>query len=115
MSSKFTVAVKNFSTVVTDAELAKAMPAFQTQVTRDFAPVWGLDADLRPLAKKDKTPAEAWLLGVFDNADQAGALGYHDLTKAGQPLGKVFAKTHSHSGRPKVVRRVAPRRILRRR
>jgi hypothetical protein len=30
---------------------------------------------------------------ILDNSDQAGALGYHDVTKGGSPLGKVFAKT----------------------
>jgi hypothetical protein len=30
---------------------------------------------------------------VLDNTDQAGQLGYHDLTTTGKPLGKVFAAT----------------------
>jgi hypothetical protein len=30
---------------------------------------------------------------IFDNADVADALGYHDLTKDGQPVAKIFAKT----------------------
>jgi hypothetical protein len=29
----------------------------------------------------------------FDNADTAGALGYHDITKNGQPVSKVFVET----------------------
>src|SRR5213076_1063160 len=29
----------------------------------------------------------------FDDADAAGALGYHDLTKNGQPVSKIFVKT----------------------
>jgi hypothetical protein len=29
----------------------------------------------------------------FDDADTAGALGYHDLTKDGQPVSKIFVKT----------------------
>ena len=29
----------------------------------------------------------------MDDSDQAGALGYHDLTSAGLPMGKVFART----------------------
>ena len=98
MSSKFVVAVKNFSTVVADSEAAKAIPSFQKQVSGDFGPVWGLDANLRLLGKKEKVPAGAWVLAIFDNADQAGALGYHDLAKSGQPLGKVFAKTTIDNG-----------------
>jgi hypothetical protein len=93
MATKTLIAIKNLSTVVTDAELAQAVPAFQKQVSQDFAGTWGIDASLKLLKKTDKVPADAWLLGVFDNADQAGALGYHDLTKSGQPLGKMFART----------------------
>jgi hypothetical protein len=29
----------------------------------------------------------------LDNADAAGALGYHDITKDGQPVCKVFVET----------------------
>jgi hypothetical protein len=35
---------------------------------------------------------------VLDNSDQAGALGYHDETPDGYPLGKVFAKTDRDNG-----------------
>ena len=35
---------------------------------------------------------------ITDNPDQAGALGYHELTSAGAPLGKVFAKLDLDSG-----------------
>jgi hypothetical protein len=34
-----------------------------------------------------------WQFVYFDDADEAGALGYHDLTKNGQPVSKVFVKT----------------------
>lgn len=30
---------------------------------------------------------------LLDDTDQAGALGYHDITSEGLPLGKVFVKT----------------------
>ena len=35
---------------------------------------------------------------VLDTSDQAGALGYHDVTPQGLPLGKVFAKTGTLPG-----------------
>jgi hypothetical protein len=37
-------------------------------------------------------------MAILDNADQAGALGYHDITPDGLPLGKVFAKTTVDEG-----------------
>jgi hypothetical protein len=84
---KILIAVKNLSGVVKDVDLQAALPAFQMQVSRDFClSGWGIDASLQFLHKTDKVPAGAWLLGVFDNADQAGALGYHDLTPEGLPV-----------------------------
>jgi hypothetical protein len=78
---------------VSDAELSAALPAFQHQVSKDFYGTWGIDAHLKLFGQAAATPTEAYLLYVFDDADQAGALGYHDLGDNGQPLGKVFART----------------------
>ena len=92
------IAVVNHSTVVGDAEAKSIVQAVQTQVHRDFAPLWGVDADLAFVAGKTKPDSSAWLVGIFDDADQAGALGYHDLTTKGLPLGKVFARTTLKDG-----------------
>lgn len=35
-------------------------------------------------------PADAVPIVILDDADQAGALGYHDVTPDGKPYGKVF-------------------------
>jgi len=92
------IAVTNSSTVLTDAQVSAAVPALQTQVHRDFYPVWGVDADLT-FVPGGQTPAPgSWWLTVFDNSDQAGALGYHDLTPDGLPLGKIFAGTDRQYG-----------------
>ncbi len=92
------VAIVNESTVLTDAEVLTALPALQKQVSSDFAPVWGTDATLTFVPKGQKPDPAAWQLVMLDNADQAGALGYHDLTSAGLPLGKVFAGTDKTYG-----------------
>ena len=34
------------STVVKDVDAQAALPGFQTQVSRDFAPMWGIDSTL---------------------------------------------------------------------
>lgn len=85
------VAVINASTVLKDPAVQAVIPALQTQVHRDFAPVWGIDADLTFVPQNAQPLAGAWWLVVLDSSDQAGALGYHDLTNEGLPLGKVFA------------------------
>ncbi len=87
------IAVINKSTIVTDKSVSAAVPALQKQVTADFAPVWGVSADLEFVHSGKAAPAGHWQLLILDDADQAGALGYHDLTSAGLPLMKVFAKT----------------------
>ncbi len=87
------IAFTNESTVLSDAQVKTAIPALQKQITKDFAPVWGVEADLSFVPKSAPLPPKSWLIGVFDNSDQAGALGYHDLTEDGLPLAKVFAAT----------------------
>jgi hypothetical protein len=87
------IAYKNESTVVTDDEAFKAVAAWQIQVSRDFAPHWGIDAKLLLIERKDKYPKGMWQIPILDNADQAGALGYHDISAEGLPTGKIFAKT----------------------
>jgi hypothetical protein len=89
-----TIAVINESTVVDPNEVATAwVPALQTQVSRDFAPIWGDDASLVFVAGSAAPPPDAWQLVVLDDSDQANALGYHDLTSNGLPIGKVFARS----------------------
>jgi hypothetical protein len=92
------VAVINSSTAVTDAQVAAVIPALQIQVHRDFAPVWGVDADLTFVGQGGSPASGSWWLTVLDDSDQAGALGYHDLTSEGLPLGKVFAGSDIQGG-----------------
>ncbi len=92
------IAVINSSTVVDDEAVLQVIKALQIQVVRDFAPVWGINADLRFITKGSKPTDNEWWLVILDNSDQAGALGYHDLTSQGLPLGKVFAKSDMDYG-----------------
>jgi hypothetical protein len=90
------ISLINMSTVVSNAEIQAALPSLQTQISEDLMPVWGVDADLDFVPHR-KHPAKGhWCLLVADDSDQAGNVGYHDLTKEGLPLGKVFARTLQH-------------------
>jgi len=93
MAIKPSIAVINACTVLTDDEVKAFVPILQKQVHRDFAPAWNIDAKLEFVPTGATPPADKWWLTVLDNSDQAGALGYHDVTSAGLPLGKVFAAT----------------------
>ena len=92
------IAVIDKSNVVKGPELKKYVDAVQAQIDHDWTPVWGIPAKLDLVAPGQDPPSTSWWLGIFDNADQAGALGYHDLTTAGLPIGKVFAKTTIDAG-----------------
>lgn len=81
------ICIVNASKTMTDAEILAALPDLQTQISRDFAPHY---CDAKLLFGKS-IPAGSWGLIVLDHSDQAGALGYHDVTKDELPLGKVFA------------------------
>ena len=74
------IAVINASTVLTDAQVQPAVSALQIQVHRDFAPVWGVDADLTFVPSGSQPAPGMWWLSILDTSDQAGALGYHDVT-----------------------------------
>jgi hypothetical protein len=85
------ISVINESTILTDAEVIPVVAALQKQVTNDFRPAWGVDAELALVPKNTQPPTGSWWVVVLDDSDQAGALGYHDLTSDGLPIGKVFA------------------------
>jgi hypothetical protein len=92
------VAIVNASTVVTDTDAAAVTTALQSQVNNDFGPIWHISAALTFYPKGATVPSTSWQLAILDNSDQAGALGYHDITKSGQPLGKAFAATDKQYG-----------------
>ncbi len=87
------ISVIHASTVLTDNEINPVVGALQKQVTNDFRPAWGVDAELNFIPTGSAPPAGTWWLSILDDSDQAGALGYHDLTPDGLPVGKVFAGT----------------------
>jgi hypothetical protein len=106
-----TIAVVNESTVVNGSDLPAVIAALQKQVEEHFWPAWGLDAELELVASapRDATaggnPGKGapldptwWQLIILDDSDQADALGYHETTAAGLPLGKIFAKTTMQDG-----------------
>src|SRR5216683_5420888 len=87
------ISIINQSTVLTDDQVIPVVGALQKQVTNDFRPVWGVDAELQFVPSGTQPPAGTWWLSILDDSDQANALGYHDLTSDGLPIGKVFAGT----------------------
>jgi hypothetical protein len=85
------ISVINSSTVLTDQQVSDVVPVLQKQVTQDFYPIWGVDAKLTFVPSAGDPDTSSWWLVILDDSDQANALGYHDITSEGLPLGKVFA------------------------
>jgi len=84
------IACFNKATVPLGVDLDALIAAMQAFVDQDVAPVWGTPAKL--VKSTNFLPGE-WAMVFLDNADQPGALAYHDLTPDGLPLAKVFVKT----------------------
>ena len=76
-----------------DANVEKIAAAMQRQIDGDFGPAWHTGAHVE-FVPSSASAAQRGVGGCgADDSDQAGALGYHDLTPDGLPLGKVFAGT----------------------
>ena len=93
-----TIAIINASTVLQDADFQPVVDALQKQVSGDFADLWNRDAALVFVPKGQAPDPDAWPVIVSDTVTMAGALGYHDITAAGNPVGKVGAKTTMDDG-----------------
>jgi len=91
------IAVVNHSTLIDNAVVYNFTKSLQRQVHRDFAPIWGADAIVVATLAENVKPYQ-WVLGIFDNSDQANALGYHDLTPQGLPVMKVFVADSNAAG-----------------
>lgn len=93
------IQIKNHSTVVSNAEAAKVVAACQRQVSEHYKRVYGADATLHLAPDVDTLLGQYdWQLLIVDDADQAGALGYHETTVNGTPIGYCFAKTTKDDG-----------------
>ena len=85
-----TIACFNQATVPLGVDFDALIGAMQAYVDKFVAPVWGTPAKL---VKTTDFQAGAWAMVFLDDADQPGALAYHDLTPDGLPISKVFVKT----------------------
>jgi hypothetical protein len=85
-----TIACINKATVDLGVPFDKLTATLQKCYDQYFLPIWGYPVKL--YNTKAAKPSD-WQFVYFDDADTAGALGYHDLTQNGQPISKVFVKT----------------------
>jgi hypothetical protein len=98
MADPINVAYLNESSLITDAEIAPFIAAYQEDIGQNGAP-WALGpVVLRQIPKGDPAPS-GWRQQVWlDNTDQGTSLGYHDLTIEGLGIGKIFVGTTQRDG-----------------
>ena len=93
--------VVNKSTLVTDTEVRRWTAACARQIREHVAPAYGQPpVKVAFLSSRTHAPKGAWVLVVLDDADQAGALGYHSETADGRVYGRVFARPCEQYGVP---------------
>lgn len=76
-------------------DLVRLAGVLQRQVQHHFAPFWNVSATVG--VSSSPAPTD-WVIGLFKDADQPGALGYHDMTAHGLPLAKVFPLLDAQDG-----------------
>lgn len=89
------IAVFNKATIPLGVDLDKLIAAMQVYIDKYIVPVWATPATL--VKSTDFVPG-AWAMVFLDDADQPGALAYHDLTPDGLPQSKVFVRTTLQNG-----------------
>ena len=89
------ISVVNKATVPLGFDLAKITGALQVYVRHFLQPVWDCPAHLTPA--QDVLPG-TWGLVFLDNADQPGALAYHEMAANGYPISLIFVKTTLDAG-----------------
>jgi hypothetical protein len=93
-----TIAFVNESTRVSDVDVRLCMGALQAQIIEDYYPTYGTLALLEFRAKGSPIPKGTWELVFADNSPQAQALGYHETTANGDPIGYCFVGSDLDAG-----------------
>lgn len=91
------ISMVNIAKTPLGLDFGKLANALQVYVSTHFVPRWGTPARVEAVPGK-KVPDGTWGLVFADDADQPGALGYHELTDAGLPICYVFVRTSKQAG-----------------
>jgi hypothetical protein len=73
-------------------EVKTVVTALQTQVSRDLASTWGIDAQVTLVDKGETPPDSSWWLYFDDHIREPGLLGYHDVNAVGLPMARIGIK-----------------------
>ena len=84
------VALISDTPVVDFSQISAVAAALQKQVTRDFGPIWEVDATVGAFDTLESVPVDYWPVIVRDDIHQPGAAGFH-TDDNGQPFSLVQA------------------------
>ena len=85
-----TICCVNLAKTPLGFELESLVVAMQEFIDLHFKPIWQVGCKL--ISSPSIIPG-TWGMVFLDDSDEAGALGYHDLTADGLPMSKVFLNT----------------------
>jgi len=84
------VALVSDTSTVKFSDISVIAAALQKQATRDFGPLWQVNATVNAFDALESVPVDYWPVIISDNIDQPGAAGYH-TDENGQPFSLVQA------------------------
>ncbi len=84
----YQVALVSEISAVSASQLLRVCAALQKQVSRDFGPIWELQATVSAFTRLEDVPLGAWPVIVRDDINTPGAAGVHE-DKDGQPFALV--------------------------
>jgi hypothetical protein len=70
--------IRNTSTAVSAKAVRDALPAFQTALDKDFAPIWDADAKLVYIGRS-AAPSKAWVINLVTTPQCLSCAGYHSF------------------------------------
>jgi hypothetical protein len=84
------VALVSETSSISTSDLTRVSAALQKQATRDFSPIWEVQATVDVFQKLEDVPLGYWPVIIQDDIGEPGALGIH-LDKDNQPFALVSA------------------------
>ena len=73
---------RSVSKTVSFSAVSSVAAALQKQASRDFGPLWQVNATVSAFDALESVPVDYWPVIVRDNIDQPGAAGYHTVNVA---------------------------------
>src|SRR6516164_7038113 len=81
MTQKPTFALVSETPEITARKLKKVAGAFQKQIDRDFAPIWGIGCEIVVAETIASVPEKSWPVIIKQDIGAPGAAAFHNVKK----------------------------------